>query len=430
MTVRQGGRVGSALLTDRYELTMLDAALVSGLAERPVVFEAFTRRVPPGRRYAVLAGLARFLEQLPAFRFDADELGWLVDHDVVRPETARYLEGWRFRGDITAYAEGEVFVPRSPVVQVRSTFGDGVLLETLLLSCLNGDSAVAAAASRVRTAAGDKRLLEMGSRRAHEQAAVANARAAYLCGFDATSNLAAGRLHGVPTSGTVAHAFVLAHESEREAFAAYARASRTPPVLLVDTYDVLQGVRTAVEVADGRLGAVRLDSGDLEALVPQVRALLRELGSPDTQVVCTGDLDEDRIPGLVQAGADVFGVGSRLAAGGGHPSAGLVYKVVEQEGRGVAKRSQGKTDVPGAKAAYRLLDDDGRAVAEVLRPAGTPPPDGRHRPLQSVVVRAGEVVGGLPLEDARRHHAAAKAELPDTSLAAGEPIPTRLPETA
>ena len=420
--------MGSALLTDRYELTMLDAALVSGLAERPVVFEVFTRRVPSGRRYAVLSGLSRFLELLPTFRFDAEELRWLVDAGVVRAETARHLEGWRFRGDISAYAEGEVFLPRSPVVQVRSTFGDGVVLETLLLSCLNGDSAVAAAAARIRSAAGSARLLEMGSRRAHEQAAVANARSAYLCGFDATSNLQAGRLHGVPTSGTVAHAFVLAHDTEREAFEAYARASATPPVLLVDTYDVLQGVRTAVEVAGPRLGAVRLDSGDLEVLVPQVRALLDELGARDTLVVCTGDLDEERIPALVRAGADVFGVGSRLAAGGGHPSAGLVYKVVEQDGRGVAKRSEGKTDVPGAKTAYRRLDEDGRAVEEVLRPVGAPPPDGPHRALQALVVQGGEVVGGLPLEDARRHHAAAKAELPDTSLAHGEPIPTRLPE--
>jgi nicotinate phosphoribosyltransferase len=303
-----------------------------------------------------------------------------------------------------------------------------VLLETLLLSCLNGDCAVAAAAARIRTAAAGRRLLEMGSRRAHEQAAVANARSAYLCGFDATSNLAAGRLHGVPTSGTVAHAFVLSHASEREAFEAYVRASTTAPVLLVDTYDVLQGVRTAVEVAGPGLGAVRLDSGDLETLVPQVRALLDELGARDALVVCTGDLDEDRIPGLVAAGADAFGVGSRLAAGGGHPSAGLVYKVVEQDGHGVAKRSTGKTDVPGAKAAYRLLDAGGRAVAEVLRPAGAPPPDEPHRVLQSLVVRDGEVVGGLQLQDARRHHAAAKAELPDSSLAAGEPIPTRLPE--
>jgi nicotinate phosphoribosyltransferase len=422
--------VGSALLTDRYELTMLDAALVSGLAERPVVFEVFARRVPPGRRYAVLSGLARFLELLPTFRFDADELDWLVASGVIRTETARHLQGWRFRGEVAAYAEGEVFLPRSPVVQVRSSFGDGVLLETLLLSCLNGDSAVAAAAARLRTAAGSARLLEMGSRRAHEQAAVANARSAYLCGFDATSNLAAGRLHGVPTSGTVAHAFVLAHPTEREAFEAYARASETPPVLLVDTYDVLAGVRTAVEVAGPRLGAVRLDSGDLEALVPQVRALLDELGARDALVVCTGDLDEERIPGLLRAGADVFGVGSRLAAGGGHPSAGLVYKVVEQGGHGVAKRSQGKTDVPGAKAAYRLLDGDGRAVAEVLRPAGSPPPDEPHRVLQTVVVRDGEVVGGLDLQAARRHHAAAKAELPDASLEPGEPIPTRLPEAS
>jgi nicotinate phosphoribosyltransferase len=416
--------VGTALLTDRYELTMLDAALVSGLADRPVVFQVFARRLPAGRRYGVLAGLSRFLEHLPEFRFDADDLDWLVSEQVVRPETADHLRSWRFCGDVSAYAEGEVFVPRSPLVQVRSSFGDGVLLETLLLSCLNGDSAVAAAAARIRTAAGDARLIEMGSRRAHEHAAVANARAAHVCGFDSTSNLEAGRRYGVPTSGTVAHAFVLAHPSERASFEAYVRAAGTATVLLVDTYDVLEGVRTAVDVAGPDLAAVRIDSGDLPVLLPQVRALLDSLGATGTQVVCTGDLDEESIPRLAGAGADAFGVGSRLAAGGGAPSAGLVYKVVEQDGVGVAKRSSGKTDVPGAKAAYRRLDDDGRAVAEVLVPDGSPPPDGSVRPLQTVVVRDGEVVVAPDLAADRRHHARAKAELPDVSLAPGEPIPT------
>jgi nicotinate phosphoribosyltransferase len=225
----------------------------------------------------------------------------------------------------------------------------------------------------------------------------------------------------------VAHAFVLAHDTEREAFEAYVAASREPAVLLVDTYDTLAGVRTAVQVAGPQLGAVRLDSGDPTELVPKVRALLDELGAPGTSIVCTGDLDETSIASLVLLGADVFGVGSQLAAGGGAPSAGLVYKVVEQDGRAVAKTSVGKTDVPGAKAAYRTLDGSGRAVAEVLRPQGAPPPDGPHRTLQQQVVRAGEVVGGLELAAARAGHTAAKAELPGTSLTAGAPIRTELP---
>ena len=273
----------------------------------------------------------------------------------------------------------------------------------------------------------------MGSRRAHEQAAVDNARAAYLVGFDATSNLSAGRRHDIPTSGTVAHAFVLAAGSEREAFSAYAEAARTPPVLLVDTYDTLAGVRTAVDVAGPRLGAVRLDSGDLTVLVPQVRALLDELGARETQIVCTGDLDEKTIPPLVPLGADVFGVGSQLAAGGGAPSAGLVYKVVEQAGRGVAKTSTGKTDVPGAKTAYRRLDDDGdgRAVADVLTLTGAPAPGGPHRPLHRLVVRAGEVLERPDLAASRAHHATARTELADLAgLAPGDPLPTVLPQEA
>jgi nicotinate phosphoribosyltransferase len=416
--------VGTALLTDRYELTMLDAALVSGLAHQPVVFQVFARRLPPGRRYGVLAGLDRFLEHLPSFRFDAGELSWLVAERVVRPETARHLEGWRFRGDVEACAEGEVWHPRTPLVQVRASFGDGVLLETLLLSCLNGDSAVAAAAARLRTAAGPARLVEMGSRRAHEAAAVANACTAFVCGFDTTSNLEAGRRHGVPTSGTVAHAFVLASADERAAFAAHVAGAGPSTTLLVDTYDVLAGVRTAVEVAGPELGAVRLDSGDLPVLVPQVRALLDELGATRTAIVCTGDLDEDTLPPLVAAGADAFGIGSRLAAGGGHPSASLVYKVVETGGRPVAKRSSGKADVPGARRAWRLLDGDGRATAELVQPAGAPAPRGPARALLRQVVHAGEVVGGSTTAQARAHHAAAKAELPDVSLSAGDPLPT------
>jgi nicotinate phosphoribosyltransferase len=416
--------VGTALLTDRYELTMLDAALVSGLAAQPVVFQVFARRLPPGRRYGVLAGLDRFLEQLPEFRFDEDELAWLVSEGVVRPATARHLAAWRFGGDLEACAEGEVWHPRTPLVQVRSTFGDGVLLETLLLSCLNGDSAVAAAAARIRTAAGGARLIEMGSRRAHEQAAVANARTAWVCGFDATSNLAAGRRHGVPTSGTVAHAFVLASADERAAFAAHVAGAGPGTTLLVDTYDVLAGVRTAVEVAGTQLGAVRIDSGDLRELVPRVRALLDELGAVRTQVVCTGDLDEDVLPPLVAAGADAFGVGSRLAAGGGFPSASLVYKVVEADGRPVAKRSAGKADVPGARRAWRLLDADGRATAELVQPADAPAPTGPARALLRPVVVGGEVVAGATAAQARAHHAAAKAELPDASLSPGDPLPT------
>ncbi|HWH28326.1 MAG TPA: nicotinate phosphoribosyltransferase [Mycobacteriales bacterium] len=227
--------------------------------------------------------------------------------------------------------------------------------------------------------------------------------------------------------GTVAHAFVLSHGTEREAFEAYVGAAGSDTVLLVDTYDVLAGVRTAVEVAGPRLSAVRVDSGDLPVLVPQVRALLDQLGATGTKIVCTGDLDETSIPPLRAAGADAFGVGSRLAAGGGHPSAGLVYKVVEQDGVGVAKRSTGKADVPGAKRAYRLLDDDGRAAAELLLPTGASPPRAAHRALQRRVVEQGEVVTELDAAAAREHHAAAKAQA-DEGLAPGDPLPTRYEE--
>jgi nicotinate phosphoribosyltransferase len=239
----------SALLTDHYELTMLTAALADGTAHRRCTFEVFGRRLPHGRRYGVLAGTGRLLAEIERFRFSEEVLDDLLGAGVLDERAARYLAGYRFTGDISGYAEGEPYFPNSPLLTVTASFAEAVVLETLILSVLNHDSAIAAAAARMVVAAGDRPLIEMGSRRAHEQAAIACARAAYLVGFAATSNLAAGARYGIPTAGTAAHAFTLLHDSERDAFAAQVAALGVSTTLLVDTYDTGRGIETAIEVA-------------------------------------------------------------------------------------------------------------------------------------------------------------------------------------
>ncbi|WP_448629817.1 nicotinate phosphoribosyltransferase [Cellulomonas soli] len=350
---------------------MLQAALADGTAGRRCVFEVFTRRLPAGRRYGVLAGTGRFLEALEQFRFGDDELAWLADEGVVDATTLQYLADFRFSGSIRGYAEGEVFFPLSPLMVVEGTFAEAVLLETLLLSILNYDSAVASAASRMTSAAVGRPCLEMGARRAHEDAAVAAARAAVVAGFAGTSNLEAGRRYGLATIGTAAHAFTLLHDDELSAFRAQVAAQGAGTTLLVDTYDVHQGVQNALAVAGTALGAVRLDSGDLTVLASEVRAQLDAAGAHATRITVTSDLDEHAIAGLAAAPVDSYGVGTSLVTGSGAPTCGMVYKMVAREGSDgvlapVAKVSRAKASVGGRKAAARRLGPDGRAVEEVL----------------------------------------------------------------
>src|SRR5690606_2704452 len=224
------------LYTDHYEYTMLEASLHDGTSDRPCVFEVFGRRLPTGRRYGVVAGIGRLAEAIGRFRFDEETLADLTANRVINDDTAAWLADYRFTGDIDVYAEGELYFPGSPIVTVTGTFAECVLLETLTLSILNHDSAVASAAARMVTAARGRPILEMGSRRTHEAAAIAASRAAYLAGFAATSNLEAGRRYGVPTAGTSAHAFTLLHASEIDAFEAQIATFGTDTTLLVDTY--------------------------------------------------------------------------------------------------------------------------------------------------------------------------------------------------
>jgi nicotinate phosphoribosyltransferase len=411
---------------------MLQAALADGTGHRRSVFELFPRRLPDGRRYGVVAGVGRALDAVEAFRFGEREIGFLRGEGIVDDATAEWLAGFRFSGDIWGYPEGETYFAYSPLVTVEASFAEAVMLETLLLSIYNHDSAIGSAASRMTWAAGDRPCIEMGSRRTHEEAAVACARAAYVAGFATTSNLAARQRYGVPSGGTSAHSFTMLHDTEAGAFRSQLTSLGNGTTLLVDTYDVAEAVRIGVELAGPGLGAVRLDSGDLGALAHEVRAQLDELGATGTRIIVTSDLDEWAIAALASAPVDGYGVGTQLVTGSGHPTCAFVYKLVSHEDDSgqmvaVAKKSKDKISIGGRKYALRRLSPDGVAEAEVVgigRPAHN---DGNDRSLLVPLVTNGEVVGREPLAAARERHERSRAELPRQArrLQSGAPaIPT------
>ena len=414
----------TALLTDKYELTMLQASLRDGTADRQCAFEVFGRRLPNERRYGVVAGTARVLDAISRFRFTEDQLATL---DFLDDATLDYLRNYRFNGDIDGYREGELYFPASPILTVRGTFAECVILETVILSILNADSAIASAAARMVTAAGGRPIIEMGSRRTHEDAAVTAARASYLAGFTATSNLEAAARYGIPASGTAAHSWTLLHTNadgtpdEAGAFRAQVETLGLDTTLLVDTYDITAGVATAIEVAGPELGAVRIDSGDLGVLARQVRQQLDGLGAHNTRIVVSSDLDEFAIAALRAEPVDVYGVGTSVVTGSGAPTAGLVYKLVEVDGVPVAKRSRDKKSHGGAKAAVRACRRSGTAVEEIAFPLGSDAPDTGTLDAVSLtipMVRGGELSDGLPtLEDSRDHLARALISLPWEGLA-------------
>ncbi len=431
----------TALLTDRYELTMVDAAMQSGTAHRNCMFEAFARRLPSGRRYGIVAGTGRLLELIRDYRFAETELEWLRDNDVVRPATLDWLANYRFSGNVWGYQEGEAYFPGSPLFVVESSFAEGVILETLVLSVLNYDTSVASAAARMVSVSLGRPIAEMGSRRTNERSAVAAARAAYIGGFSATSNLEAGRSWGLPTMGTAAHSFTLLHDSEEAAFRAQVDAFGAGTTLLVDTYDIHRGVELAVEVAGPDLGAVRIDSGDLPTVVAAVREQLDGLGAHNTKITVTSDLDEYTIAALSGAPVDSYGVGTSVVTGSGSPAAGMVYKLVAHRGTdndewiSVAKASASKVSVGGRKSASRRLDYTKTAREEIIYlgdgPGGQPEGDvgsGHERPLLVPLIENGVIeerwLGASGTKLARAHRAAAMDELPIEALrlGRGEPV--------
>lgn len=409
---------------------MLQAALADGTADRQVAFEVFTRRLPEGRRYGVVAGIPRVLQAIENFVFSEEQLDSL---DFLDERTRKYLENYQFTGSVDGYREGELYFPNSPILTVRGTFAECVLLETVILSILNADSAIASAAARMVTAAEGRPILEMGSRRTHEYAAVTATRAAYLAGFNATSNLEAARIFDIPASGTAAHAWTLAHvhpdgtPNEAAAFEAQIAALGIETTLLVDTYDITQGVKTAIEVAGTDLGGVRIDSGDLGVLARQVRKQLDDLGAHNTKIVVSSNLDEFAIAGLRGEPVDVFGVGTSVVTGSGAPTAEMVYKLVEVEGIPVEKRSRNKRSIGGAKKALRIHRDSGTAIEEIIYPfAGEVPDTGKLDTLQLSIplIRDGELAEGIAtLPESRDYLAQRLVSLPWEGLALSKDEP-------
>ena len=413
----------TSLYTDLYELTMIQAAREAGVADRRCVFEVFTRSLPDGRRYGAFAGIGRILDALADFRFDETDLDFLRSTGQFTEDLLAYLEGYRFEGNIEAYAEGEVFFPNSPVVRIEGTFEQCVLLETLVLSILNHDSAIASVGSRMIQAAQGRPCIEMGSRRVHEHAAVAASRAAAIVGFSSTSNLEAGRIYDIPVVGTSAHAFTLLFDTEADAVRAQVHSLGAGTSLLVDTFDIREALDSAFEIAGPDLGAVRIDSGNLGHTAREVRAQLDALGATDTRITATSDLDEYRVFDLRDFPVDGYGIGTRLVTGGDHPAQGFVFKLVERENssgtmEAVAKKSAQKATIAGSKRAYRVCDANGAARAELVLAddSGEQPSASLNaRPLLTRLVENGEVLDSRSqwerIENARRVHERALEEL-------------------
>lgn len=403
-------------LTDRYQLTMLAAYARAGMAKRRAVFELFVRKLPPTRRYMVACGLGRALPLLSRVRFSSDELDHLERDPFYGPAMAipavrELLESFRFKAKVWAVPEGRLCYPKTPLVRVEGTLAEAQLVETLLLSIYNHDTRVASKCSRIVHAAAGRPCFEFGTRRTHERAAVDAARAAFIAGFVATSNEEAARSHGIPVAGTMAHAFLLAHaadfgeDGEEAAFADFGGTFDAPTTCLVDTFDTLRGVERAARALGPKLGAIRIDSGDLGELARGSREILDKAGLRSAKVGVSDDLDEYKIDALIKSGAPIesFGVGTMAVSSPDAPSLGAVYKLVaieDSQGRMVAvqKRSPGKGSAAAIKQVFRkpnTLDDvlglDGESLA------------GEH--LLVPVYDGSSVIGDTSVEAARKRHA-------------------------
>ncbi|MEM7482453.1 MAG: nicotinate phosphoribosyltransferase [Acidobacteriota bacterium] len=427
-----------ALATDLYQLTMAGAYHRRQGDGPPVqaTFELWVRRLPRQRNFLVFAGLPQALAALAAVRFGAEQLAYLRSLPMFSRAGEDFFEtlaSFRFRGDVRAMAEGTVFFPETPAVSVTGSLLEAQLVETLLLSILNFQSLIASKAARLRLAAGPEgRLAEFGSRRAHgPQAALWAARAAYVGGVDATSNVLAGNREGIPVVGTMAHSYVMSFEREADAFRHYHRLYPEHSILLVDTYDTLAGVRQAL--ASGLpFQGIRLDSGDLGELARKARRLLDEGGRPDAEIFASGDLDERRIADLRAAGApiDAWGVGTELSTSADAPALSGVYKLVEstREGRRSMhyKASAGKRSYPGIKQVIRS-EADGRFLRDLVIPREAEGEYPEAQRLLRSVMAGGEILEHFPAEAARRHCLDQLGRLPlrlrALEVSRGEPYP-------
>ncbi len=405
-----------ALHTDLYQLTMAAGYFHRAMADTMATCELFVRRLPPQRRFLVAAGVEQALDYLEKLRFTDEQIEYLREvpalRDAMSQDFVDYLKALRFRGDVWAVPEGTIMFAGEPFIRVTAPLIEAQLVETFLLSTVNHSTKIASKAARIVHAAAGRDAMEFGTRRVHSEAAVDSARAAYLVGFCGTSNVEAGRRFGIPVLGTAAHMWTMTHNTEEAAFESYVAVFPNASVLLIDTYDTVRGAERAAQVAKDKLKGVRLDSGDMNVLSKQVRAVLDEAGCKSAQIVASGDLNEYRITELLAAGApiDVFGVGTELVTSRDAPSLGGVYKVVQFERDGsvvpIAKFSEGKATYPGPHQVYRETDQAGGPSRDWLALADEAAPAGCSGLLE-IRIESGKRVGERrPLADARGYASA------------------------
>ena len=408
-----------ALLTDLYLLTMLESYFDRGMTA-PAVFELYVRRLPPQRAFLLAAGLEQALAYLEGLRFEAWELDFLSRSGRFSPGFLQRLAELRFTGDVDALPEGTIFFADEPIVRVTAPLPEAQLIETRLLNLVHFQTVVASKAARAVLAAPDKLLVEFGLRRAHgAEAGLLASRAAYLAGFSGTSNVLAGLRWKIPLYGTMAHAYVEAHDDEVEAFEAFARSQPAGAVLLLDTYDTERAARRVVELArvlrpsGVAIAGVRLDSGNLAQHARAVRHILDAGGLEEVRIFASGGLDEEEISRLatLDAPIDGYGVGSRLVTSNDVPALDCAYKLVEYAGVPRHKESEGKATWPGAKQVHRVIDGAGRMRFDEVTLVDEPYPEGQ--PLLRPVMRQGRRMGPEgSLEDARRLASAELGRLP------------------
>lgn len=412
--------VSETLLTDLYELTMAQAYLaqkMTGIA----VFEFFVRKLPPRRNFFMAAGLEQVLTYLETFHFAERDLDWLSQTGHFTPATLDALRTLRFTGDVHAMPEGTVFFPHEPILRVTAPLPEAQLVETRVMNLLNFQTMVASKACRSVLVAEGRPLIDFGLRRSHgAEAGLLAARASYLAGFAGTSNVLAGARFGMPTYGTMAHAFVQAHHDEAEAFLHIAQAQPRNVVLLIDTYDTEAAAEKAVALATSlknqgiSIHGVRLDSGDLADHAQKVRLILDRGGLTDTKILASGNLDEERVEALLKSGApiDRFAVGTAMTTSADAPYLDCAYKLQEYAGRPCRKRSEGKATWPGRKQVYRRLGRDGRLDGDIITIEGETRPG---LPLLQPVMQNGRRLAPSPsIEEIRDRARSALAELPDT----------------
>lgn len=417
----------SPLLTDLYELTMA-AAYFDRQMDQPATFSLFLRH-NPRRGYFVTAGLAPALELLASFRFEDDDVAYLRKTDLFKEPFLDYLRDMRFQGDVWAMPEGTLFFPDEPILEVTAPLIQAQILETVLINTIGLHTLLASKAARCVDAARGRPLIEFGLRRTQGDAAgMAAARSTYLVGFDATSNVLAGRHFDIPLAGTMAHSFIQSFESESEAFMAYTQSFPESSILLIDTYDSIQGAHKALQVAKKmrasgrRLVGVRLDSGDIVSLSRQVRRLFDDAGFEELKIFASGNLDEHRVTEALAKGAaiDAFGVGTKIGVSADAPYLDMVYKMVQYADRPVCKLSAGKRTLAGRKQVFRCMDRHKRYKCDIigLRDEKIP----QSTPLLGQVVKQGRGVKPIvDLPDCRRHFQAEFARLPAAYKALHEP---------